>query len=222
MSAPPIDRRVEEQRVCDVIAGFADAEDVLEQAGVDYWFGSDETLGAACEAARADPKEVASRLAGCQLCAHSGSPPASLAALLRESDEQWRGRLAPAIARAIAIAEMRRPAISRLVQELKRRIEQHMATSRSLLPAAEAIERGEAGVLHPRTLRMLRLEHLDLARIARDLRAYAETSGIDDDLTDALRNVIHEVHHHLMVAYNFILPRLVTAAAARPVACEPW
>ena len=69
---------------------------------------------------------------------------------------------------------------------------------------------------------MLRLEHLDLARIARDLRAYAETSGIDDDLTDALRNVIHEVHHHLMVAYNFILPRLVTAAAARPVACEPW
>jgi iron-sulfur cluster repair protein YtfE (RIC family) len=221
MSSSPIDRRVAEQRVGDVIAGFPDAEDVLEQAGVDYWFGLDEMLGAACEAAHADQGEIASRLAACHPGAHNDSTPATLAALLRESNEQWSERLAPAIERAISIAGTRSQAVSRLLQELKKRLEIHMATSRSLLPAAEAIERGEAGVLHPKTLRTLRLEHLDLARIARDLRAYAsEANGAD--LTDALRSVIRGVHHHLMVAYNFILPRLVTAAVARPVVCEPW
>ncbi|MBV9067962.1 MAG: hypothetical protein JO093_11070 [Acidobacteria bacterium] len=223
MSSSPIDRRVAEQRVCDVIAGFPDAEDVLEQAGVDYWFGLDEILGAACEAADADPNDVASRLGACRPCAQGDSPPVSLAALLRESDAQWRERLAPAIAKAGAIAALRHPALSRLLQQLKKRLEVHTATSHSLLPAAEAIERGEAGVLEQKTLRTLRLEHLELARLARDLRAYADRSDIDDAaLTEALRGVIHEVHHHLMVAYNFILPRLVAAAVARPVACEPW
>lgn len=230
MSGLPVDRKdftgspIETQRVCDVIAGFPDAEDVLEQAGVDYWFGGDEILGVACKDAHADPAEVVSRIAACCPCARGDSPSATLAALLRESDEQWRQRLAPAIETALTTARIRsHPAASGPLRELKKRLEHHMATSHSLLPAAEAIGRGEAGVFDPTTLRALRLEHLDLARLVRDLRAYAEASGANDaDLADVLRGVIHEVHHHLMMAYNIILPQLVTAAAGRPVAYEPW
>ena len=215
---------IEEQRVCDVLAGFPEAEDVLEQAGVNYWFAGDERLAAACNAAHADPGEIASRLNACQPCAQSDARPVTLAALLRESDDYWRQRLGPAIETAITTASIRqRHSTSRLLHELKERLEQHTATSRSLMPAADAIERGEPGVLHQQILRTLRLDHLDLARLARDVRAQADTVAAEDAaLTDALRTVVREIHHHLSVAYNFILPRLVAAAVARPVSCEPW
>lgn len=215
--------RIEQQRLCDVVAGVPEAEDVLERAGVDYWFGGDETLSDACKAAHADPGEVASRLDACG-CADGNPPPATLAELLRESDEQWLQRLAPAIDAGISAASLREcTATSRLLQKLKKLMEKHAATTRSLLPAADAIERGEPGVLHHETLRALRLDHLDLARVARDLRDYANTLPADKaDLADALRAIVRETHHHLMVSYNFILPRVVTAAAARAVACEPW
>jgi len=224
MSSSPVDHRVVEERVGEVIAGFPAGEDILERAGVDYWFRSDETLGAACAASHVDPYEIASRLAVCHPCAQGDLPAASLAALLRESDGQWRQRLAPAIEAGIASASLRGcTAITRLLHELKKRSEKHAATSRSLLPVADAIERGEPGILHQKTLRTLRLEHLELARIARDLRAHANASPADEaDLADALRRAIREIQHHLMVSYNLILPRLVAATAAKAVVCEPW
>jgi iron-sulfur cluster repair protein YtfE (RIC family) len=217
---------IEDKRVCDVIAGSADAEDFLENAGVGYWLGRDRKPGPACEAANVDPDEVASRLVSRRPCKHGEPRPAKLAALLRESDAQWRQRLAPAIVAAVNAARLTkgRHRATRLLAELLGHSEQHMATSESLLPMADSIEHGEGGIVGLVTLRTLRLEHVDLARIARDLRAEVERLEADADVADlvaAIRVVIREIHHHIKIAYNFILPRLVAAATAGPVAFEP-
>ena len=217
---------IEDRRECDVIAGSADAEDFLENAGVGYWLGRDRVLGPACEAANVDRDEVAYRVASCRPCKHGEPRPARLAALLRESDNQWIQLLAPAIAAAVSAAQLTkgRHRATRLLSELQGQFEQHMATSESLMPMADSIEHGDGGIVGLVTLRSLRLEHLDLARIARDLGAEAERIEADADVAElvaALRTVIREIHHHIKIAYNFILPRLVAAATARPVAWEP-
>jgi iron-sulfur cluster repair protein YtfE (RIC family) len=217
-----------DKKVCDVIASSPDAEDVLENAGVDYWFGWDRKLGQACEAANVDPDELASRLVSGRPCAHSEPRPAKLAALLKESDAQWIQRIAPSIAAAVAAARLRKErgdGAARLLNELEIHFEQHMATSESLMPMADSIEHGEAGIVGLVTLRTLRLEHLEFARIASGLRAEAERLGADADVAElvaAMRTVIREIHRHIRVAHNFILPRLVAAATTRPVAFEPW
>jgi iron-sulfur cluster repair protein YtfE (RIC family) len=221
---------IEDKKICDVIAGSPEAEDILENAGVDYWFRWKRMLRPACQAAHVDPDEVAARLVSCPPRPGGESQPATLAALLRDSDQQWRQRIAPAITAVVTAAARltggRAAGATRLLGELQRQLEQHMATSRSLLPAADAIERGQAGILDCETLRTFRLEHLEFARIARDLRAEADRLAADADaaeLVAAMRTVIREIHRHNKVGYNFILPRLVAAAAARPLAAgEPW
>lgn len=220
--------KIEDKKICDVIAGSPDAEEVLENAGVDYWFGWDRMLGPACEAANIDPGELASRLGSCRPCARSEPRPVRLAALLHESDEQWIQRIAPAIAAAVGAARLtaeRGHHATRLLSELQGHFAQHMATSESLMPMADSIENGEGGIVGLVTLRTLRLEHLELARIARELRAEEERLAADTDAADlvaAMQTVIREIHRHIRVAHNFILPRLVAAATARPVAFEPW
>jgi iron-sulfur cluster repair protein YtfE (RIC family) len=219
----------EEKRICDVVAGSPEAEDVLEDAGIDYWFGWEQMLGAACGAANVNPDELARRLVSCRPSAAVESQPATLARLLADSDEQWRATLAPAIATALAAAarvtSQRGDVAIRLLKELQVALERHMTTSQLLLVAAEAIEQAQAGSVDQKTLRSLRLEHLDFARLASGLRAEAVRLASDaeaGELVAAMRTVIRETHRHLKVAYNFILPRLVPAAVARPVAGEPW
>lgn len=209
-----------------MIAGSADADDFLENAGVGYWLGRDRGLGTLPAAASVDSGEGASRIESCRPCKYGGPRPAELAALLRESDKQWIQRLVPAIATAADAARLTkgRHRATRLLSELQGHSEQHMATSESLLPMADSIEHGDGGIVGLVTLRTLRLEHLDLARIAHDLRAEAGRLEADGDvaaLVAALRTLISEIHHHIEIAYNFILPRLVAAATARPVAREP-
>jgi len=76
------------------------------------------------------------------------------------------------------------------------------------------------------TLRILRLEHLDLAAMARDLRAESDRlprEGDAAELRATLRTVTREIHRHIKVAYNAILPRLIPAVTARAIRrSEPW
>jgi len=219
---------ISEQRICDVVATSPEAEDILEDAGIDYWFGWERMLGAACAAANVDTDVLAGRLSSCRPCAIS-EPPSSLAKLLRESEDQWKVTLAPAIRTALISAAAlhggREDVASQRLHALEAALAKHMETSRTLLLAAEAIEQGRAGSVDRETIRSLRLEHLDFARIANDLRDEAARLAPDDaaaNLVAALRVVIRETHRHLKVAYNFILPQVVKAAAPRPLVCEPW
>lgn len=214
-----------DNRLCDLVAVSPAAEEVLEDAGIDYWFGWERPLRVACEAAHIDVDELSARLSSCRPSALIGSQPAKLVMLLRDSDEQWRAQLAPAIAKALVLAGNRHPTTTRLLKELQTALNRHMKTSRSLEPAADDIEQAQAGSVDRETIRSFRLDHLDLARIAADLREEAARLRADAGtaaLADALRIVIRETHRHIKVAHNFILPRLVAAAVARSVVCEPW
>ena len=221
--------KIEDKRICDVIDGSAEAEDILEEAGVDYWFGWERMLRPACEAANVDPDDLAARLISCRPTAGGEPQPATLGELLRQSDQQWRERLAPAIASVVAagagLRAGRSEGATRLLLDLQKQLERHLAASRALLPVAGAIEEGQAGSVGRESIRAFRLEHLDFARMARDLGQEADRLAADADLAEvvsAMRTVIREIHRHIKVGYNFILPRLVAAAGARQVAFEPW
>ena len=216
---------IADNRICDLIAVSPAAEEVLEDAGIDYWFGWERPLRVACEAARVDVDELAIRLSSCRPCALVGSQPAKLAMLLRDSEQQWSAQLAPAIAKALVLAGSHHPTATRLLKELQTALGRHMKTSRSLQPAADDIERAKAGSVDRETIRSFRLDHLDLARIAADLRTEAGRLSRDGSaaaLADAVRIVIRETHRHIKLAHNFILPRMVAAAVARSVECEAW
>jgi iron-sulfur cluster repair protein YtfE (RIC family) len=220
---------IEDRPISDVIALLPEAEDLLEDAGVDYWFGWERNLRGACEAADVDSVAIARRLLQCRPGTLVRTEWASLAALLRQSDEQWRLCLAPSItlagAAARRLARGGRERVTRLLGELQGQLGRHMAACRALSSLAEAIERGQAGVVDKETIRALRLQHLEFARIARDLKA--ETVGMEEGSgpaapVAAIRTVVREIHRHIKVAHNFILPRLIPAVNTRPVSCEPW
>lgn len=220
---------IESRRICDLVADCPEAEDILENAGVDYWFGWERTLQAACEAANVDPKKVIVELEACPRSIAGEPQPVDFATLLRESDQIWLDRLSPAIAAALNAASTLKGERVRettdLIGELQEQLARHMASSAALLPLADAIERRQASAVSRETVRKFRLDHLEFARIARDLRGNVEELQADTNaqtLALALRTVIREIHHHIKLAYNFILPRLVAAAPARTVAAEPW
>src|ERR1051325_3865495 len=155
--------------------------------------------------------------------------PATLATLLNESHAQWKAQLAPACAEPRAAAaklpDHRGDTANRLLKSLLLSLTRHMTTSRTLLESAEAIEEARPGSVDRQTLRVLRLEHLDFARIAGDLdREVRRLEGAADaaELYAALRAVICETHRHIEVAHTFILPRLGPAVRVRSVMCEPW
>src|ERR1043165_5881190 len=165
---------VQDQRICDIVAASPDAEDVLDDAGVDYWFGWERPLRSACDAAHVDSEALQARLPACSIGGPCEARPATLFALLRESDEQWSSHLEPAITAAFesvsTLGGRRGHAATRLLGELRARLESHMQVSRSLQASADAIDRGTKDVITKEMLRDLRLGHLAFIGIADDLR----------------------------------------------------
>jgi hypothetical protein len=220
---------IEDRRICDVIARLPEAEEILENAGVDYWFGWERKFRGACEAAHIDPHALAGRMIDCPPGTDSEPRATTLTGLLLESNDHWARRLLPAIDAACASfaggADGAGERAAALLCELRRELGAHMEASRSLLSIAAAIDAGQPALVNRRTVRSLQLKHLELSRIAQDLKDEASRMTSQPALTGpavAIRTVVREVHRHLKVAYNFILPRLVPAVAARVVACEPW
>ena len=216
------------KRICDIVSTSPAAEDVLDDAGVDYWFGWERPLRDACKAAHVDAAALEARLAACPIGGRCEEGPVTLLALLRESDEQWSKRLQPALAAAshsvFGMSGKRGRTATQLLEELRTLLERHMQTSRSLQTSAAAIEGGSRGVISKETLRRLRLEHLAFIGIADDLRneaaRLAEAEG-KSGVAAALRRVVRETRRHVKVGYNFIVPRLLPAVRPRSSGCEP-
>ena len=215
------------KRICDIVSTSPAAEDVLDDAGVDYWFGWERPLRDACAAAHVDAAALEARLAACPIGGRCGERPVTLLALLRESDEQWSNRLEPAIAAAsrsvFGMSGGRGRTATQLLEELRTLLERHMQTSRSLQAAAAAIERGSMGVVSKETLRRLGLGHLAFIGIADDLRNEAARLAEAEDKTGvaaALRRVVRETRRHVRVGYNFIVPRLLPVVRSRAPAGE--
>lgn len=212
------------QRVSDVVAAATNAEDLFEEEGIDYWFGWNDSLREACKQARVSPEEIVFRLMARDRAAKDRSKE-SLVSLLSELDQHYELRLGPALAAArAAAAKLDAAPRSRCLSTLDtidRVIQGHEETARqSLSPVAAALDVGAATSIDEKVLRGLAMEHSILALRATDLRdeaAHAESA----EYASAARQLIREVHEHIKISYNFIMPRLI-AAVHRPAGVEPW
>jgi hypothetical protein len=207
-----------------VVGVAANAEDLFEEEGIDYWFGWTRPLRAACEVAHVCPEDIAFRL----LARDRGlKDPAkeSLVTLLSDLDQHFDLRLEPALVKARnAAAKLEKGARARCsstIDTIDRVIQTHEATVRCTLgPIAAALDVGAEVNVDEKIVRHLAMDHSILALRANDLRADADQSQ-GTEFEAAARTLIREIHQHIKVSYNFILPRLV--AAGRPAAGhEAW
>ncbi len=227
-----------DQPIAAVIANTSNAEDVLEDCGIDYWFGCDATLGAACAARHVDPAIIVSRLS--PLPERSGpmrSAPESLSGILEELKAHFADAIRPALqglkATAICVPESRRPEFSSMVNSIEDLISTHEELVRTrLVRLVEAIEatagQNPAQPIDRRVLQQLALHHALFAFRIRELtefvsRVAAEGPAEATALITATRQLRQQLHHHIRIGYNDVMPRLVAlAAATKPRGFEPW
>jgi iron-sulfur cluster repair protein YtfE (RIC family) len=227
-----------DQPIASVIANTSNGEDVLEDSGIDYWFGCDATLGEACAARHVDPADVVSRLS--PLPERSGpmkSAPESLSAILEELNAHLAESILPALqgikAAAIRVPESGRSEFSSMVNSIEDLISTHEELVRTrLVRPVEAIEatagRDAAPPIDRRVLQQLALHHALLAFRIRELtefvsRVAAEGPAEATALITATRQLRQQLHHHIRIGYNNVMPRLVAlAAATKPRDFEPW
>ena len=222
------------QRICDVVNARPAAEAFLEENGIDYWFGWDRNLRSACEAASVDAEELASHLD--QFPRTSPIAHAATAALpwlqtmLQESDRHATAEILPGLAHAeqalAALQPVQRKRVSVLLTMIRSAIQTHEQTAGELIAAATSIDEVTSdAIADPALIRRLRLDHLELAELSKELGAearYLSTSPEAQEVITAARQVISALHHHIKMSYNFILPRFTSAVQHRPVQSEPW
>jgi Regulator of cell morphogenesis and NO signaling len=218
-----------EQRVCDVVTACPGAVSILENLGVDYWFNWNRQLRSACEAANVNPERVAADLATLPPSPAPLTLPVSLAGLLEESNRQANEELLPEIDRAKSAASrvvgQGAGTIQRLLESTGKLVRSHQHAATQLLLHAPAIDSNAPAVVDPELLRRLRLDPLELARLAKELTtAVHQLSDSPQTLpvTEHAQRLVHGIHRHITVAYNFILPRLVTAWKQSNRVGEPW
>jgi len=202
----------------DAVAAAANAEDIFEKQGIDYWFGWNQPLRAACADARVDPQDVVFRLVARDELPRDRSNQ-TLVALFSELDQQFDFRLEPAIRRARKAAPS--PDALHLIELIEKMLDSHTMTVRRMLsPVAAALDLGAQTPVDAQIVRHLALQHSVLAVRAREL--YEEAArGEGTEFAEAARALVREIHQHIKISYNFILPRLT--AATRPVpGVEPW
>ena len=224
-SVSPLD-----QRICDVVAACPNAEELFEACGVDYWFGWERDLRSACKAANVDAGELAAHLVPCAGSAASQAAPPLLMTVLENLEQQTTVEIFPAIEQAFGKADAllgeRRERLRTLLARIRVRVESHDELSRELLAVASAIDQKKADAfVDPSLIRLLRLDHLELAELSRQLveeTAFLATSVEAEPVVIALRKVALVIHRHIKDAYNSVLPRFTAAATSRPIASEPW
>lgn len=220
-----------DEPIAAVIAKTSNAEEVLEECGIDYWFGTDKTLKAACDARKTDVHAIVRRLE----IAERERPPVPLAQLLDEIERHFDAEIRPAAIRVRSIAGEpggNMGAVLATLGAIEKILSRHLEIYRGyVLPALRARDAWKPGTassqqtLDQRLVRELAMQHSILAVRARELveAASAAAAGDPSGLVAASRKLSREIHHHLRVAYNEVMPELFAfAAMTRPVGCEPW
>jgi hypothetical protein len=215
-----------DQLVSEVIASAPNAEDVLEACGVDYWFGGDQTLGAACAAAGVDVATVEAQILP-HLHEAEGKDD-SLPALLAELTSHLDAEVRPAIARvrdaARNVPESRLGPFLAMVDGVDAMVAGHATlVSNCVLPAIAAGQ--SAGVsdrprLDHAVVRELAEQHALLAvriRKVLDQCAVMDSDGTPQTaaLTAAVRTLARAIHHHVRISYGSIMPHLFEDAPIR-------
>jgi len=209
----------------EVVAAATNAEDLFEEEGIDYWFGWTQPFRTACEAAHVLPEEIAFRLLARDRSAKDPRQE-NLVSLLSDLDQQFDLRLEPALNQAHAavakLGPVGRARCGSTIDTIERVIRAHVDTARrTLSPVAAAIDVGADVRIDEKILRHLAMEHSILALRAKDLREEAARAGVEE-FTAAASHLVREIHQHIKLSFNFILPRLLQASLCRPSGIEPW
>ena len=218
------------QTVGDLVSTRPASEAFLETSGVDYWFGWDRNLRSACDAAFVDADELAARVVAFPLVDASDANPGSLSSLLEESKQYTTTAVLPAIERArqslASLQAVQRKRLGSLLTRVQEAVETHWTTASELTAAANAMEQATPGSYVDRELvRRLRLDHLELAELAKELGAearYLSTLPAGRPVEAATLELIATLHQHLKISHNFILPRCTSAMVQHPAGFEPW
>ena len=216
-----------DQPISTVIDQTENAEEVFEELAIDYWFGADRTLRAACEARGLDAAAIEARLRP------RATPVAqkTLLAAIEELDHHFDEFIRPsvlALEEASCSVKDRRGELLKVVTSIDESLSQHVQAVREELLPSLMKSGGEVGIADAKILRQVALEHDALTIQLKKLSQVASrlaTEGTPEAAAVArsIGDLARHVHHHIRIAYHDLMPPLVArAAAAKPTGYEPW
>lgn len=228
--------RLRDQPISAVIASASNAEDLLEECGIDYWFGCDQTLAAACSAAHVDVAALEERLLASEPIARSEPERKGVSILIEELNSHLDAAIRPAILRirtaAAYVSDARTSGVLQIVDQIEAMISVHTTLLRRVMPAitraaAAVTPTGKRTTPEQRVVRDLALQHsLFAVRVKKlvDLCSTLASDGTSESaaLARAARQLSKEIHHHIRVSYQAVMPYLFQAASRKPQIVEPW
>ncbi len=223
--------QLRDRSISAVIANTSNAEDVLEECGIDYWFDCNRTLAAACAAAHIDVAALEERLLP---SASVATQPAdkSISILIDELNSHLRTSIRPAILgvrkAAASVSDARTNDLLTMVGEIEAMISIHFELLRRVMPAvtSDTTVREHTNP-EQRVVRDLALQHALLAlrvKKAVDLASQLARKGTAEAIALAgiARQLAKEIHHHIRISYQMVMPYLFAMASRRSHEVEPW
>lgn len=209
-----------ERIIRDIVASSPEAEEVLDRAGIDYWFGWNRPLGAVCAASEIDQTNLVDEL---NRLPRRSVPleTKELPQLLRAAETHWTTVLEPALR---AVAELAAASSNEHAAKIATLLHQLDRDLRHEVDAYREVAKLRQPSIDFTTLRSLRLLQLDLERVARELRRTAAALPSDPasgELADQVRRLVREVHRRMRIDFNATIPALAEVAHAK-FECEPW
>lgn len=215
------------QSLVRIVAQSRDAERVLEQLGVDYWFGGDASLERACERAGVPLSVVAERLL--HLTPPSAREPFTAANLIAEIDRHYGRVLTPAMRgveeRVRRVRSQYRHSqlgqIAQLVHCIDRQLSDHLALGRTLLfPYFVELEKSVQTATPAQPMKLsacwrgrMALDHTellgDLLEARRLLSSVLPEPAPPPSVrraAEAMRQVEEALHHHVLLEYQCLFP----------------
>ncbi len=228
--------RFRDQPISAVIASTSNAEDLLEDCGIDYWFGCDQTLATACSAAHVDVAALEKRLLASAPIASSEPERQGVSVLIEELNSHLDTAIRPAILHirtaAADVSDARISKVLQIVDQIEAMISVHIALLRRVMPAitsaaAAGTSKGNRATLEQRVVRDLALQHaLFAVRVKKvvDLCSMLATDGALEGaaLARAARQLSKEIHHHIRISYQAVMPHLFEVASRKAQIVEPW
>jgi iron-sulfur cluster repair protein YtfE (RIC family) len=211
-----------------LVEAIPDFESLLEDLGIDYWFGWRTSLRAVCAYDGVDlakAEEAITRAAALAPAPPAATAPVrSVSSILSELKQHYTIRIQPALRRLATECETMKRRGHELVRGgkhiewISRDLAAHMEkVDEILVPYVIALEQGRTVTSDPRITRDFALAHTDLAFHVRELQdaVAAATSWREEAFRRAFRDAAREVHHHIRIGYNEVLPRIADLARSR-------
>lgn len=229
MAASEPNTPLRDQRISAVIACASNAEELLEECGIDYWFDCDRTLGAACAGARVDVAALENRLLASPKPGGPQPEDGCLSDVIGAVTCDLDAAVRPAIVGVRTVAARVSGAgvadYLKIIDDIESMISAHERLVRAhVMPAIAA---PPSVALDQHVVRELARQHALLAlrvKKAADVckRLAADGSAESATLDCATRRLAQAIHHHVRISYQNVMPQLFALVSKRPPGCETW